>query len=161
MQRKAKGFPVEITFLKAGAKELGVSFDKKGSPGSIRYEIVEKLKDCNSKRSKEILQTLDQENMQIVQDAQKNPKHLAKWLYENQGEMRFGSENRIFLILVDTNDFSASWKLKRNLNLLAPTITSFLNSFGKKPLKDLEIQFKYKGKPDFFSSFADVIFVMK
>jgi len=53
---------------------------------------------------------------------------LIKWLYENQGEMRFSSENRLFLVLIDTSDFSSSWKLKRNLDILAPAINSFGSS---------------------------------
>ncbi|WP_225969242.1 hypothetical protein [Treponema pedis] len=121
-QRKINGYPVELTYLKSKAKELGISFDKDAKPSEIHYEISEKLKDRNSKESLEVLNSIKRENLGIVKDCIKNPKLLAKWLYENQGEMRFGSENRLFLVLIDTDDFSASWKLKRNLDLLKPAI---------------------------------------
>src|SRR5574337_90024 len=103
-KRKEKGFPVELTFLKSKAKEAKITFDKKAKPGDIFYEIVEKMKDRNDNFCNQTLATLKSQKMEILSDAQSNPKTLAKWLYENQGEMRFGSENRLFLVLVDTED---------------------------------------------------------
>ncbi|AGT43776.1 hypothetical protein [Treponema pedis] len=160
-QRKINGYPVELTYLKSKAKELGISFDKDAKPSEIHYEISEKLKDRNSKESLEVLNSIKRENLGIVKDCIKNPKLLAKWLYENQGEMRFGSENRLFLVLIDTDDFSASWKLKRNLDLLKPAIHGYLDNFGNKSLNDMKIEFTYQGKSKVYKTYADVIFVMK
>lgn len=160
-QRKAKGYPVELTYLKSKAKELGISFDKDAKPSEIHYEISEKLKDKNSKESLEVLNTIKQENLRIVKECIKNPKLLSKWLYENQGEMRFGSENRLFLVLIDTDDFSASWKLKRNLDLLKPAINNYLDNFKNKPLEDMSINFVYRGKSKIYTTYTDIIFVMK
>jgi len=160
-QRKLKDYPVELTYLKSKAKELGITFDKNAKPSEIHYEISEKLKDKNSKESLEVLNLLKKENLDIVKECIKNPKLLAKWLYENQGEMRFGSENRLFLVLIDTEDFSASWKLKRNLNLLKPAINDYLDTFGSKSLDDMKINFTYRGKSPIYTTYADVIFVMK
>ncbi|MCB4792345.1 MAG: hypothetical protein LHV68_10755 [Elusimicrobia bacterium] len=161
LKRKEKGLPVELTYLKSKAKELQLSFDKSGSASDIYYEISEKLKDKGDKSSSKVLSEIKQSNMQIVKEAQANPKMLAQWLYENQGEMRFGSENRLFLVLIDTDDFSSSWKLKRNLNLLTPTINNFLDTFQKKTPSSLEIKFNYKEKPQIYNSLADIIFVVK
>jgi len=36
-----------------------------------------------------------------IEDAISNPKKLAIWMYENQGEQRFGYDNRLFVVLVD------------------------------------------------------------
>ena len=160
-QRKLKGYPVELTYLKSKAKELGIGFDKDAKPSEIHYEISEKLKDRNSKDSLEVLTSLKQENLGIVKECMENPKLLIKWLYENQGEMRFGSENRLFLVLIDTEDFSASWKLKRNLDLLNPAIYSYLDNFNRKSLKDMRIDFMYQGKFKIYKTYADIIFVMK
>ena len=74
-----------------------------------------------------MIETLKNEKLQILKEAVENPHGLAKWLYENQGEMRFGSENRLFLVLVDTDDFTGSWKLKRNMDLLEPIIKNYLD----------------------------------
>ena len=75
---------------------------------------------------------------------------LLKALYENQGEMRFGSENRLFLVLVDTDNFANSWKLKRNIDLLKPTILSYLDNFKTKKVEDLKVEFEFKGKTKTF-----------
>lgn len=160
-KRNEFGFPVEITFLKAKAKELKIDFDKKAKQTDIYYEIIEKMKDRSTEECKNVIETLKNEKMQILNEAQENPHMLANWLYENQGEMRFGSENRLFLVLVDTEDFTGSWKLKRNMDLLKPVIKDYLDNFVKKKISDLKIAFKYKGKPQTFTALTDVIFVVK
>jgi hypothetical protein len=160
-KRKEKGFTVELTFLKQKAKEANISYDKNAKPTDIFYEITEKMKDRNDDLCKQTLQTLKLEKIEILQKTQATPKLLAKWLYENQGEMRFGSENRLFLVLVDTEDFNNSWKLKRNIDLLKPTIVSYLDDFKNKKISDLQVDFEFKGKPHGFSALADVIFVVK
>ncbi|NDV65664.1 hypothetical protein [Bacteroides sp. 224] len=160
-KRKEKGLPVELTFLKQKAKVANVMYDKCAKPNDIFYEITEKMSDRNDDFCRQTLQTLKDEKIQILKEAQENPKLLAKWLYENQGEMRFGSENRLFLVLVDTDDFNNSWKLKRNIDLLKPTIVEYLDNFKNKKIEDLQVTFEFKGKPHMFSALADVIFVIK
>lgn len=160
-KRKEKGCPIELTYLKKKATEANIDFDKKAKPADILYEIVEKMKDKNDAFSIDVLATLKNEKLEILKEVQDNPKMLATWLYENQGEMRFGSENRLFLVLVDTDDFTNSWKLKRNLDLLKPTILSYLDNFKNKKLEDLTVSFEFKGKPQTFTALTDVIFVVK
>jgi len=160
-KRKEEGFPQELTFLKQKAKEANISFDKNSKPQNIFYEISEKMKDKNNDFCKQVLQTLKNQNQKILIDTQTNTKNLAKWLYENQGEMRFGSENRLYLVLVDNEDFYNSWKLKRNIDLLKPTIISYLDNFKNKNIEDLKISFDYKGKPNSFNTFTDIIVVIK
>jgi len=163
LKRKEKGLPVELTYLKSKAKELNITFDKKATPSSIYYEIIEKIKDKNTKECFDVIKTLKEENLLIVNEAKENSKDLSKWLYENQGEMRFGSENRLFLVLIDTDttNFSNSWKLKRNMDLLTPTINNYLDNFTEERLQKLGIKFNYPGKPKTFHSLADIIFVIK
>ncbi|MEO6136013.1 MAG: hypothetical protein ABIP35_12715 [Ginsengibacter sp.] len=160
-KRKEKGFPVELTFLKRKAVETNITFDKTAKPSDIFYEIVEKMKDRNDDFCNDVLATLKNEKLEILNEVQEKPKVLAKWLYENQGEMRFGSENRLFLVLVDTDDFNSSWKLKRNLDLLKPTILTYLDNFANKQIDDLKVEFNFKGRPQTFTALADIIFVVK
>lgn len=160
-KRKEKGLPVELTFLKTQATKANIPFDKKAKDSDIYHEITERMKDRNDEFCHSVLNQLRNEKLQILKDAQDNSKILATWLYENQGEMRFGSENRLFLVLVDSEDFNNSWKLKRNLDLLKPVITSYLDNFQNKTMEDLQINFQYTGKTQTFSSLADVIFVVK
>jgi len=160
-KRKEKGLPVELTFLKSKATEAKITFDKKAKDADIFYEIVEKMKDKNDEFCNNVLTKLKNEKLQILKEVQDDPKILATWLYENQGEMRFGSENRLFLVLVDTDDFGNSWKLKRNLDLLKPTIMNYLDNFKNKKIDDLKVSFGYKGKPQTFTALTDIIFVVK
>lgn len=160
-KRKERGLPVELTFLKNKAKEASISYDKNAKDTIIFYEITEKMKDKNDEFCNNVLTTLKNEKLDILKEVQDNPKILATWLYENQGEMRFGSENRLFLVLVDTDDFGNSWKLKRNLDLLKPTIMNYLDNFKNKKIDDLKVSFGYKGKPQTFTALTDIIFVVK
>lgn len=160
-KRKERGLPVELTFLKNKAKEASISYDKNAKDTIIFYEITEKMKDKNDEFCNNVLTTLKNEKLDILKEVQDNPKILATWLYENQGEMRFGSENRLFLVLVDTDDFGNSWKLKRNLDLLKPTIMNYLDNFKNKKIDDLKVSFGYKGKPQTFTTLTDIIFVVK
>ena len=160
-KRKEKGLPVELTFLKAQAKALEISYNKDAKPGDVHYEITEKMKDRGDDSSKNVLTRLQTETLSILQDAQQQPKMLAKWLYENQGEMRFGAENRLFLVLVDTGNFADSWKLKRNIDLLKPLVVSYLDDFKNQNIKDLELSFSFKGKPNPFNVLTDIIFIVK
>jgi len=163
-KRAEKGFPVELTYLKAKAKEANIHFDKDAKPSEIYYEITEKLINKNDKFSIEVLEKLKAEKVDILNEAQANPEVLSKWLYENQSAPRFGSENRLFLVLVDTNDFGNSWKLKRDLQLLKPTIFEYLDSFKYNPLNVSSLKVKYnfpKNSTHEYSSLADVIFIVK
>jgi hypothetical protein len=160
-KRKEMGFPVELTYLKSKAKEGKITFDKDSKPENIYYEIVEKMKDRSDDFCKEVLSTLKNQTLAILKDAIGNSKGLAKWLYENQGEMRFGSENRLFLVLVDTDDFNGSWKLKRNIDLLRPTIIKYLDDFKNKKISDLKVDFEFKGKAQTFTALTDIIFAVK
>lgn len=160
-RRKELGLPVELTYLKQQARLLGISFDKNAASSDIHYEISEKLKDNGSEAAMSVLEILKSQTMAILKEVRDEPKKLARWLYENQGEMRFGSENRLFLVLVDTSDFSGSWKLKRNLDILKPAIQNYLNNFSKKKMSDLKVTFTYKGKTQHYSALTDVLFVVK
>jgi hypothetical protein len=153
--------PSELTFLKQKAKEEGIIFDKTADESTISYEIAEKMKDKDTPGCKKSLKILEKERLRILNDAMHNPKDLSRWLYENQGEMRFGSENRIFVVLVDTKKFEDSWKLKRNLNILKPEISAYVKRLKKSNIQSMRVDFAYKGKPGIYSALTDVLFVLK
>ena len=160
-RRNELGLQVELTYLKAKARHLNIEFNKSAKQKDIYYEIMEKMKDRNSEECWDVIDSLRNEKLKILKEVQTNPHLLAVWLYENQGEMRFGSENRLFLVLVDSDHFDESWKLKRNMDLLKPEINNYLDNFSSKKLDDLRISFKYRGKPQTFTALTDIIFVIK
>ena len=62
-----------------------------------------------------------------TENAVADPRSLAKWLYENQGQQRFGADNRLYIVLIDTEDVSQSWRLKREPDIVYPQIDVFLD----------------------------------
>ena len=105
----------------------------------------------------DILEELKNKRKEVITDAQSNVLELMTWLYANQGEMRFGAENRLFLILVDSTNMNESWKMKRAFALIEPKVKDYLDHFNEDSLK--EINFRFKGNQ--YKSLADVIFVVK
>ena len=155
-KRKLDNLEVEITVLKRLAKIHNVNFDINASEEQLKYQIAEQLKDLRIPEINGELNKLLLENKAIIQKAVNNKSELIKWLYEQQGEMRFGAENRLFLILVDINNLTESWKLKRNFDLLKPQITEYLNGFNANRL--VRVDFQFKNKP--YKSLADALFII-
>ena len=160
-KRKEKGLQPELTQLKQKAKLAGITFTKQKRADDIYYEIVEKMKDRNDDFCRESLQNIKNIRLEILNQVIQNPRELIQNLYEQQGELRFDASNRLFLILVDTEDFDNSWKLKRNLDLLTPNIKKYLDDFAEKKIEDLKVTFNYKGKDQTFTALSDAIFVLK
>lgn len=144
----------EITWLKQKAKDSKISIDNTQSESQLHYTITEKLSEIGRK---DILSELASKRKEVINEAEANPIELMTWLYENQGEMRFGAENRLFIVLVDITDISQSWKMKRAFSIIEPKINNYLNSFNGESLK--QINFTFKGNS--YSSLADIIFIIK
>ena len=160
-KRKEKGLKPELVELKQKAKQANLILTKYSKAADSYYEIVEKMKARNDEFCNETLENIKNVRLEILREVQENPKELIKNLYEQQGELRFDASNRLFLILVDTEDFDSSWKLKRNLDLLKPKIQNYLDEVSEKKVKDLEIEFNYKGRDETFKALSDAVFIVK
>jgi len=162
-QRKQVGLLPELTFLKQSARKVGIKF--KNNDSNLYYQLTEQLKDKNSIESKKYLAELKSFRIKLINKIKANPKTLAQNLYEEQSDFRFGAENRIFLIFIDTDDFGQSWKLRRNIDLLQPSVKKYLDGFSKKSTNDLKLTFYKKGNPTKFPKqyevLTDVIFAIK
>lgn len=156
MEDKLKGKlgKKELPWLKTMAKEFSISVDNSLPTSQQIYILTEKLSELGHDN---ILETLRNVRKDIILEAKQNPLELMTWLYANQGEMRFGAENRIFLILADTSDMSQSWKMKRAFNLIEPTVKQYLDGFCCQSLKEINFSFK----KNTYKSLADTIFVIK
>ena len=73
-----------------------------------------------------------------------DPKNLIVWLYENQGGQRFGADNRLYVVLYDSQNPEDSWKLKRDFTLIENKIDTFFSN-EKVSTKD-EVVFSYERK---------------
>lgn len=143
-----------ISWFKGKCKEVGISCDKNSSVHQQFYTLSEKIKEANRM---EILNELENARQQVIEDAQNNPVELMKWLYENQGEMRFGAENRLYLILADTQDLSQSWKMKRAFSIIEPKVNQYLANFSSTSLKTIKFEFKKK----VYAALSDILFIVK
>lgn len=151
---KAKLGKKLLSWLKAKAKGLGITAAPDSSEAQQIYTLTEKLK---SQGHGDIVEEADSARGEILREAQDNPVELMRWLYEKQGDMRFGAENRLFVILADSTDFSQSWKMKRAFTLIEPRVEAYLNAFSENLLR--RIDFTYNNKK--YNSLADVIFIVR
>lgn len=143
-----------LAWLKAQGKNWGITANTNDSESQQVYTLTEKLEEQGHN---DVIKTLHDTRRQIIQEAQRNPLELMKWLYEHQGEMRFGAENRLFVVLADSTDINQSWKMKRAFPLIEPQVKKYLDSFTNGSLKQINFSFKKQN----YSSLADVLFVVK
>lgn len=87
----------------------------------------------------------------------KNPSDLAIWLYENQGEQRFGDDNRLFVILLDKDNPERSWELKRDFDLIFQKIDNFFST--ETVSKKDEIVFSFGRKT--YTAITKVLIITK
>lgn len=144
----------ELAWLKAKAKENEVGFDKNLTDTQLKYVLLEKFAERGLNN---IINELRAAQKAVVIEAKNNPMELMTWLYANQGEMRFGAENRLFVVLVDSTDMEQSWKMKRAIDLIEHQVTPYLDSFKNDSLKIVDFTFKKNQ----YRSLADIIFVIK
>ena len=161
-QRKLANLIPELTALKKAARDANITFNTDDS--NLSYSLTERLKDKGSDAAKAV-DEIRQFRLNLIDTVKANPLTLARNLYENQSDFRFGAENRIFLILIDRTDFDQSWKLKRNVDLLEPAINNYLDSFTTKTTDDLKLEFYKQGDqakfPKKYEVITDVIIVEK
>ena len=92
-----------------------------------------------------------------LEEALKNPKDLIIWLYENQGVQRFGSDNRLFVVLASKNNLEESWKLKRDFDFVFKEIDKFFDN-SSVSIKD-EIIFKFQKQT--YTTISKILIISK
>lgn len=122
-------------------------------------QILALLKDYSEEVYTEAVTLLDSIRNKTVEFAVSHKMELAKLLYENQGAMRFGSENRLYLVLIDKQDIQNSWEMKRDFGRLETEINKYLDSFDVNSFLSKKIDCAYSGKQ--YTTHADVLFVIK
>ena len=158
-KRKESGLKTELTILKQIATKHKIYHNINAKPKDIGYEIVEKIKQSDNLLCKNELDEILNFRKNLVRECIANPKILIQNLYEQQGEMRFDASNRIYVVLIDIDDFDNSWKLKRNTQLLTKNIMQYLDNFNIDKLQDMKIQFSHKARNGEFEAISDIIFI--
>lgn len=143
-----------LSWLKSKGKEFGITASNDDSEAQQIYTLTEKL---SEQGHYDIIKALNDVKSDVIKDANDNSVELMTWLYAHQGEMRFGAENRLFVILADSTDMTQSWKMKRAFSLIEPKVGHYLDTFTNTSLKKIEFTFKKQN----YTSLADVLFVVK
>lgn len=151
---KAKLGKGVLSWLKSKGKEFEITASNDDSEVQQIYTLMEKL---SVQGHYDAVKTLNDAKSEVIKEAQNNPVELMTWLYAHQGEMRFGAENRLFVILADSTDMNQSWKMKRAFSLIEPKVKKYLDTFTNESLKTIDFSFKKQN----YTSLADVIFVVK
>lgn len=155
---KEVGFGVELTRLKSICRELNIFIPNDLKDKALKFHLHNKLSESTRVEAIQFLQNLNSLKKKIVSEAQQNPIELKRWLYENQGEARFDASNRFFLILVDENNLSESWKLKRNIYTMSNFINSHLNDFDVNA-EHLYTEFYWKPDDKIYNCKSDILFI--
>ena len=141
-------------------KKKGIKYNLEQKDRHIFLELLARFNEGVDSDIKLFWNDFNQKRKAIIKDTIKNPKELIRWLYEQQGERRFDSANRLFLVLIDENDLENSWRMKRNTSLLKNAIQQYLDYFDAKDIERLKITFNWKdGKQ--YSVLSDIIFIKK
>ncbi len=79
-----------------------------------------------------------------LKEATQNPKDLIVWLYENQGPQRFGSHNRLFVVLASKEKLEDSWELKRDFDFVFGEIDKFFDTVSVSEKDEIVFSFNKK-----------------
>lgn len=142
--RKSDGLRAELTLLKQACRRLKLKVDDDLSDADLLSHLWSVVSDHPDRDARQLISDLRAFRVALTDKIAANPEVLITWLYENQGERRFDSSNRLFLVLVNESNFFESWQLKRNRALLVKKIGGYLDKVGSEP--GVEVTFKWEGK---------------
>jgi len=154
-KRKAAGHRPEVTLLKSAARTHGLPISANLADADLLQDLWAKVSDHPSPDCKQLIAEFVNFRNALVTEIERDPAGLIRWLYENQGDRRFDASNRLFLVLVDHQNYFDSWKLKRAKLLMEAKIRAYLDECGNKPGR--QIDFTWKGER--YSTVSDVLVV--
>lgn len=154
--RKQVGLKPELTLLRQVARSLKIGSNPGMSKPRLLQNLWTQLQDHPSPTARALIAELTSFRLQLLDDSRNEPTKLIIWLYENQGVRRFDASNRLFLVLVDRNNFFDSWKLKRAKPLLDQQIHAYLDNAGLNP--GHQVEFNWEGEKHTVQS--DAVFIV-
>ena len=128
-------------------------------PESRQIDLLwRQLADLPKKNSGQLISDLSNVRREVVRSCVNDPEELIKWLYENQGVRRFDASNRLFMVLIDTNNYFESWKLKRAKSFLAKAIENYLDKAQRGAVGH---SIKFNWGDDKHTAISDAIFLLR
>lgn len=153
------GYKNELSCFKKIAKQINIAIPDQLDDKHLQICLYNLISESENEIAINFLDQLRKIKLNVYQKFINDPNLLIKWLYENQGEMRFDASNRFFLIVIDREKPFDSWKLKRNTQLLSQRINNKINSFDKKSINKIEFYWEKDGKN--YQCYAEILFVLK
>ena len=143
-QRQTLGLRSEMSELRRVARDQHISYDRNLASARLLEHLWAIVNDHPSTAARDAVLELRRVRMDILSRSESDPTALIGWLYENQGVRRFDASNRLFLVLVNSGDFFASWKLKRARDLLAVAINDYLDDPHRETSR--QVTFTWEGQ---------------
>lgn len=148
----------EFSWVKRQAKQKGVEL-LEGLNDKEQYGHL--LEELELHGHTDVIQELRETHKAIIQEVQKDSVELMKWLYENQSSRLFGAENRLFVVLIDSENIYDSWKMKRAFSIIEPQIANYIDHFNFEQLTKLNFEYTQKPHQGIYTVYSDIIFVVK
>lgn len=159
LKRKELNLRPELTELKKFARQQNIHYDKNANDKDIFSELLTRISEDASEEAKKFIEIFHRIREEIILNTIENPEELIKWFYEKQGNRRFDSANRFFLVLINSKNLEDSWKLKRNKKVLCGKINEFLDDNKEIDFEKLKISFDWQDKT--YTTYATVLFIIK
>lgn len=159
MLKEKYGSKSELTCMKKLAKKCKITIPEGMGDEALTICLYNLLKESVSDEAKNFIIEITKMKKDVIEHYMEHSEALMKWLYENQGEMRFDAANRLYLVLVDTENIFDSWKLKRNVNLLKMKIQEKLDKFDTAQVH--KVSFKWEKDGETYDCLAETLFIVK
>lgn len=150
----------ELTCTKRVAKEVNIAIPRDLKKRALLICLQNLLRESVNPKAKQFIEKLDKIKQEVIEYYKNNSNELMIWLYENQGEMRFDAANRLFVVLIDSNNIFESWKLKRNVELLRNSINDKIKEIAEKRENNF-VDFYWKKDGKTYKCISEVVFVSK
>ncbi len=83
------------------ARTHGVPINADLSDAALLQDLWIKTSDHPTAECRDLINRLTEFRRGVLNEVRRDPTGLIRWLYENQGERRFDSANRLFLVLIN------------------------------------------------------------
>lgn len=149
----------ELTCTKRMARQLNITIPDwlDGKPLLICLQKL--LQESTDEEASQFLNDVRTIKKGVINYYKEHSNELMKWLYENQWEMRFDAANRFYLVLIDSENWYDSRKLKRNVNLLKQQIKNKLDNFSSDNLTHVEFYWDQTSRT--YDCISELLFITR
>ncbi len=132
----------EMETIKEHYKSVKNTLDLPNYGGLKKVEIIDILKQCDSKETQEFLIDLHKSRKKIVENLDADLKSVEWWNYKYQGERLFKNNNRFFVFLSYKDMFDDARPLKGNLEAIKAKVTAKLDKITKGELNNIKYYYQ-------------------